>query len=306
MTADPVATDLMKKSLGRLDVQRKSLEMEAEAIISELTSEPEGGGRPMGVDTPLVDQDGYPRGDVDVYRARDLRHRLAVIKTDHKGLTTQVETSLTQLAFMKNPNKSEEEANELSSRAALKPKPKYDPATGKWIVKNWDGSVAGVAGGDERSFDVVDDASKSVEATHSIRENNNNNNSNSNAPPSASAASAAASTATTTPATAIVASGPPFAKIDAVAALSPAATAGIQEGDLIVEFGSVQLDNNDNLRALMPVVATAADAQGEISITLLRTAVVGSDVKTTMRVALVPKPWPGRGLIGCHIVPYTE
>ena len=98
MTVD--AATALKQSLGRLDDQRKSLEMEAEVIISELTSKPESGGEPMGVDTPLIDQDGYPRGDVDVYRARDLRHRLAVIRTDLKGLTTQVETSLAQLALI--------------------------------------------------------------------------------------------------------------------------------------------------------------------------------------------------------------
>ena len=90
----------IKQSLGQLDVQRKSLEMEGEAIISELTSPTEGGGPPMGIDTPLVDQDGYPRADIDVYRARELRHRFAIIKTDRKELMKQIDTLLGKLALL--------------------------------------------------------------------------------------------------------------------------------------------------------------------------------------------------------------
>lgn len=90
----------LKKSLGQLDVKRQSLEMEGEAIISELTAEPESGGKSMGIDTPLVDHEGYPRGDVDVYRARDLRQRLAVIRTDRKELMKQIDTVLSQISLV--------------------------------------------------------------------------------------------------------------------------------------------------------------------------------------------------------------
>ena len=90
----------LRKSLGQLDVQRQSLEMEAEAIVSELTSKPENGGEPMGIDTPLVDREGYPRADIDLYRTRDLRHRLAVIRTDHKDLMKKIEGVLAQIAVL--------------------------------------------------------------------------------------------------------------------------------------------------------------------------------------------------------------
>jgi hypothetical protein len=60
------------------------MENEADAIYLELTSPPGEGVEPMGVDTPLVDPEGYPRGDIDVYRARTLRSRFRVLQTDHK------------------------------------------------------------------------------------------------------------------------------------------------------------------------------------------------------------------------------
>ena len=183
---------------------------------------------------------------------------------------------------------------------APKPKPKYDPATGKWVVKSWDGSVAGIPDGDKRSFESLsDDAWKSAEATQSISTlSQQMDRTNSNNTPSLSAAPTAPQTQPP-----VTASGPPFAKIDAVAPLSPAATAGFQAGDLIVKFGDIHHDNNDNLRALMDVVTYAADAQAEIAITLLRKDEAGTS--NAVRLGLVPKPWPGRGLLGCHILPYT-
>ena len=92
---------MLRKTLATVDVKRKALESESEAITSELLAEPEPGVPPMGIDTPLVDADGCPRGDVDVYRARTLRGRLAVIRTDYKALMRESEDLLYQLAALK-------------------------------------------------------------------------------------------------------------------------------------------------------------------------------------------------------------
>ena len=55
----------------------------------------------MGIDTPLVDREGYPRGDIDIYRARTLRQRFRVLQTDHKETEQEIENLLQQLAVMK-------------------------------------------------------------------------------------------------------------------------------------------------------------------------------------------------------------
>ena len=90
-----------RKSIGSLDIQRKSLETEADAIFLELTSPPGEGIPPMGLDDPLVDKDGYPRGDIDIYRARTLRQRYHIIQNDHKELMKQTEELLYKLAALK-------------------------------------------------------------------------------------------------------------------------------------------------------------------------------------------------------------
>lgn len=91
---------IVRKSLASLDVQRKAMEHEADAIYLELTTPPSEGVEAMGIDTPLVDSEGYPRGDIDLYRARSLRQRFQVLRTDHKQITKKVEGMLIQLAAL--------------------------------------------------------------------------------------------------------------------------------------------------------------------------------------------------------------
>ncbi len=92
---------MLRKTLASLDVQRKSMEHEADAIFLELTTPPSDGVDPMGLDTPLVDNEGYPRGDIDVYRARTQRNRFRVLKTDHKEIEEKISGLLLQLARLK-------------------------------------------------------------------------------------------------------------------------------------------------------------------------------------------------------------
>merc|ERR1712194_965544 len=113
------------------------------------------GVEPMGLDTPLVDREGYPRADIDVYRARAQRNRFRVLKTDHKEIEGKIEGFLFQLTSFKDPSRKKAESEEKARRLAPKPQPKYDAATGKWVVKNWDGSVSGVAGGDRLRFETL-------------------------------------------------------------------------------------------------------------------------------------------------------
>jgi hypothetical protein len=73
-----------------LDKSRQSLEEEASAITDELTASIDG-KEPIGISTPLVDKEGYPRAEIDVYRARHLRKRLNEIKFDHDLIMKKME-----------------------------------------------------------------------------------------------------------------------------------------------------------------------------------------------------------------------
>ncbi|KAG7347511.1 hypothetical protein IV203_016216 [Nitzschia inconspicua] len=309
----------LRKVLASLDVQRKAMENEADAIYLELSTPPEEGIEPMGVDTPLVDADGYPRGDIDVYRARTLRNRFRILQTDHKEITQKIEGLLVQLAALKDPSKKLAEEAERAKRLAPKPKPKYDAKTGKWVVMNWDGSVAGIEGGNQIQFkDLSRAVSGLTEPTMDSDRSSLYGADGANGPSSPREEARLVQ----------VDAAPlrPFARVNAVAADSPAEITGLKEDDLIVRFGNVDADNHNNLRAIADLVPMVAGEGGDVEIVVLRRPAEyeehanqdASNVTTggstpeyddptkwqKLSVSLSPRPWSGRGLIGCHIVPY--
>lgn len=95
-------SSIVRKRLETLSAQRFSLETEAEAIHSELTSPGLNGEPPAGIKDSLIDSEGYPRGDVDIYNIKAKRKRLAEINTDHKALMKLIESELSKLHACKD------------------------------------------------------------------------------------------------------------------------------------------------------------------------------------------------------------
>ena len=89
-----MSVDRVAGRLRQLNAQREALEVEAMAISFELESPGVNGEPPAGVKSPLVDSDGYPRADVDVFNVRAKRNRLAIINTDHMALMKDIEREL--------------------------------------------------------------------------------------------------------------------------------------------------------------------------------------------------------------------
>jgi 26S proteasome non-ATPase regulatory subunit 9 len=88
----------------------------------------------------------------------------------------------------------------------------------------------------------------------------------------------------------------PFAIVNTVAANSPASEAGLLEKDKIINFGTVNETNNENLKALAKIVMENKNKPINI--------VVQREENTLVNLTLTPKEWSGRGLLGCHILPY--
>jgi len=68
------------------------MENEIAEIVEALSASNMG-----GTSGALVDQEGFPRADIDVHTTRTLRHRLACLNTDHTALMGQIERSLWSL-----------------------------------------------------------------------------------------------------------------------------------------------------------------------------------------------------------------
>lgn len=68
----------------------------------------------------------------------------------------------------------------------------------------------------------------------------------------------------------------------------------MKRGDLIIEFGSVNITNFKTFDDIKEVVQNSIDQR-------IRVKLQRADV--TKLVSLIPHVWEGRGLLGCHILP---
>lgn len=311
---------IMRQELLSLDTQKKALLSEAEAIVSELTTNQPGGGPPIGIDALLVDDEGYPRADIDVYRARTLRKRFKEIQTDVKVLEKKIEFGLVEIAAQSTKNDKSnvispnsiakddviDDEEEKKLRLAPKPKPKFDVTTGKWVVKSWDGSVAGVLDGEKRSFDNLDAPPTVAEAINerpftspSGRDNTSNNDDNTAHQQRLERQRMAS----------VQGNATPFAIIDEVSSNSPAFEAGIKENDILLRFGSVDCTNHRDFKAIAELLPMAASNNDSITVVVRRKSMeLGgfAELTKTEVMELRPRPWGGRGLLGCHIRPYSD
>ncbi|NWS96573.1 PSMD9 ATPase, partial [Mionectes macconnelli] len=81
----------------------------------------------------------------------------------------------------------------------------------------------------------------------------------------------------------------PFARVNAVTPGSPASVSGLQVDDEIVEFGSVNANNFQNLQNVATVVQHSEGRP--LSVTVIRAG-------RRVHVGLTPKRWAGKGLLG--------
>lgn len=92
----------------------------------------------------------------------------------------------------------------------------------------------------------------------------------------------------------------PFARVNSVAPGGPAAEAGMQREDAILKFGNLVKSSFDPPSSLMPLAGLVS--QNENKHIIIRVLRAGEQKYLT----LTPRQgWGGRGMLGCHIVPYS-
>ncbi|XP_033641089.1 26S proteasome non-ATPase regulatory subunit 9-like [Asterias rubens] len=81
-----------REKVQELIAEKDSIEREIKELYDVLESQGN-----VGMDGPLIDSEGYPRNDIDVYSARTARHRIICLQNDHKALMVNIENSLHDL-----------------------------------------------------------------------------------------------------------------------------------------------------------------------------------------------------------------
>ncbi|SMQ45470.1 unnamed protein product [Zymoseptoria tritici ST99CH_3D7] len=93
---------------------------------------------------------------------------------------------------------------------------------------------------------------------------------------------------------------PPFARVNTVVAGSPAEEAGLQVGDKVTKFGTVNWTNHERLSKVAQAVQQ--NENRTILVKVLRES--EGAVSTSHELQLTPRQgWGGRGLLGCHLLP---
>lgn len=76
----------------KLEQERDRLEAQITSLREYLTED----GMP-GVSGPLVDEEGFPRADLDIYAIRKARNSLACAQTDHQDVMKRIEKALHEI-----------------------------------------------------------------------------------------------------------------------------------------------------------------------------------------------------------------
>ncbi|CAL1162481.1 unnamed protein product [Cladocopium goreaui] len=82
---DPAAVEEFRK----LEQEKNRLEGEIKTLYEYLTED----GMP-GVSGPLVDDEGFPRGDIDLYAVRQARNKYVCAQTDHIEVMKKIEQAI--------------------------------------------------------------------------------------------------------------------------------------------------------------------------------------------------------------------
>ena len=101
--------------------------------------------------------------------------------------------------------------------------------------------------------------------------------------------------------TAIPGSGKAFAIVDEILPGSPAALAGLQDGDQLVGFGTIRFETIDNINCIPALIG--ANVNKPVPVEVKRRGADPAAAADTLHLTLLPRPWGGRGLLGCHLTP---
>ncbi|XP_048041242.1 26S proteasome non-ATPase regulatory subunit 9 isoform X1 [Megalobrama amblycephala] len=104
----------------RLLIKRKEeIEEQIKAYYDMLQAQ---GG--VGMDGPLVDVEGFPRADVDLYKVRTARHSISCLQNDHKAIMVEIEEALHRLhATARVRHEKDETKMEATEQSVSPPSP---------------------------------------------------------------------------------------------------------------------------------------------------------------------------------------
>ncbi|XP_022910737.1 26S proteasome non-ATPase regulatory subunit 9 [Onthophagus taurus] len=78
----------IREDVLKLMQQKDKIESEIQELTSILTK------NGVGMSDPLVDTEGFPLNNIDIYQVRHARHQIICLQNDHKAIMKQIEQGL--------------------------------------------------------------------------------------------------------------------------------------------------------------------------------------------------------------------
>lgn len=216
----------------------------------------------IGMNESLLDADGFPRADIDVYAVRQARHQIICLQNDLKVIMKEIEQGLTNVHA---------EARANSSTATTTTTKMY-AIVNKWFdfwkilylkfLSTKSIYAFGLVIQNKRAnMNISPDAQSPIENVRSSMDG--------------------------------LVHDTPILIVTLVMSGSPAEACGIRLNDEILEFGSINSANFNELKQISELVTHRQNQS------------IALKVKRNGRIheiTLVPAAWSGRGLLGCNIV----
>lgn len=211
-----------------------------------------------------MDNEGFPRADIDVVRVRQQRHRFAVLKTEHQALSTEIE-KLVHIALAPRQNNNSLHACTRDIDLSLDVEQPRQTSASHEADKSQTSSI--VINPEMERLDVT---------TQEVQSNSHP--------------------------TSDLGHRQPFAIVDIVSPSSPSAIAGLFVNDRIVSFGAVSLRTTSTPSDAISLLPSVLHEHENRILDVIVHRGQGPDVRA-LTLALTPRRWSGQGLLGCHIVP---
>ncbi|XP_065884577.1 26S proteasome non-ATPase regulatory subunit 9-like [Dysidea avara] len=144
-----------------------------EEEIKSLHEELENQGQ-VGTTGSLVDKDGYPRDDIDIYAVRMARNKVIRLQNDHKSIMKLIEEKIHQLHEEARRHRVASEGDDAADKVAAKSAPKLPSGFAKinQVSSGSPAQLAGLAVGDTlvefgsvsgRNFNTLQDVARVVQ-----------------------------------------------------------------------------------------------------------------------------------------------
>lgn len=104
---EETTTTTQTKSAEYIELEQKKLEIENQLGELEKVLKQEGN---VGLIGPLVDSEGYPRADIDLYKVRLARQQINCLRNDYKQVMNQIEIELGKI-YSKTRETTNEKGN---------------------------------------------------------------------------------------------------------------------------------------------------------------------------------------------------